>query len=443
MAQAAALALPLPVSQTEPDPGHPPPLRLATAPSRPRLEISPYAAAEALALERALGVGHVLAQILVRRGLADPVAARRFLDAGEAHDPRAFAGIERALDLIQGHIAAGRRIVVHGDYDVDGVCATAVMIRALRSLGADAGWFLPSRVDDGYGLSAATVERLAQRGTALIITVDCGITAVDEVAAARAARMDVVVCDHHAPRADGALPDCPIVHPALCDYPCPTLCGAAVAYKLAAALGAATARDDLDLVALATVADLVPLLDENRRLVREGLAALAATAKPGLRALMAVSRADPSALDTGTLGFRLAPRINAAGRLRRADAGLELVLTDDPVRAKAIAAELDARQRRAARGGAADPVGGRVPGRRAGPPASATCCGQRTGIRGSSGSSPRASSSATIARRCWWRWRARRAVVRGAAFPALTCSAPWTRARRTCAAMAATAPRPA
>jgi single-stranded-DNA-specific exonuclease len=347
MAQAAALAHTPPVSETEPDPAHPPSLRLAidSAPARgpvPRLEIVPYDTAEALALERELGVGHVLAQILVRRGLGDPVAARRFLDAGETHDPRAFAGIERALDLIQGHIAAGRRIVVHGDYDVDGVCATAIMIRALRSLGADAGWFLPSRVDDGYGLSAATVERLAQRGTALLITVDCGITAVDEVAAARAAQMDVVVCDHHAPRADGALPDCPIIHPALCHYPCPTLCGAGVAYKLAVALGAATARDDLDLVALATVADLVPLVDENRRLVREGLAALSATAKPGLRALMAVSRADPSALDTGTLGFRLAPRINAAGRLRRADAGLELVLTEDPARAKAIAAELDA-----------------------------------------------------------------------------------------------------
>jgi single-stranded-DNA-specific exonuclease len=346
MAQAAALAQPLPASGTEPDPARPA-LRLANdaAPARapvPRLQLAPYAAAQALTLQRELGVGHVLAQILVRRDLADPAEARRFLDAKEAHDPGAFAGIEQALDLIRRHIAAGGPIVVHGDYDVDGVCATAIMIRALRSLGAQTSWFLPSRIDDGYGLAAATVQRLAQRGTALIVTVDCGITAVDEVAAARAAGMDVVVCDHHAPRADGALPDCAIVHPALCHYPCPTLCGAGVAYKLACALGARTAEDDLDLVALATVADLVPLVDENRRLVRQGLAALAATGKPGLRALMAVSRADPSALDTGTLGFRLAPRINAAGRLRRADAGLELVLTEDPMRAKAIAAELDA-----------------------------------------------------------------------------------------------------
>ncbi|MGH2867757.1 MAG: single-stranded-DNA-specific exonuclease RecJ, partial [Solirubrobacteraceae bacterium] len=165
--------------------------------------------------------------------------------------------------------------------------------------------------------------------------------AVEPVAAARAAEMQVIVTDHHAPRADGRLPDCPIVHPALSHYPFAGLCGAGVAHKLATALGADTPNDDLDLVALATVADLVPLIDENRRLVRDGLAALANTAKPGLRALMKVSKADPSALDTGTLGFRLAPRINAAGRLRRADAALELLLTEDPRRAAEIAAELD------------------------------------------------------------------------------------------------------
>jgi single-stranded-DNA-specific exonuclease len=151
-----------------------------------------------------------------------------------------------------------------------------------------------------------------------------------------------VVTDHHASRADGELPDCPIVHPAVCDYPCRELCGTGVAYKLAQALGAATAAEDIELVALATVADLMPLRGENRRLVREGLAALANTAKPGLQALMEVSRADPSGLDTQTLGFRLAPRINAAGRLRRADAGLELLLTGDRRRAAEIAAELDA-----------------------------------------------------------------------------------------------------
>jgi single-stranded-DNA-specific exonuclease len=311
------------------------------APQPPALDIPTYDLSAALALERELGVSHVLAQVLVRRGLSDVGAARAFLEPRESHDPVAFAGIDRAVALIERHIRDRGRIVVHGDYDVDGVCATATMVRALRALGADVGWYLPDRLTDGYGLSADTVKRLAARGASLLITVDCAITAVDEVAAARAAGLDVVVSDHHAPRADGRLPDCEIVHPAVCGYPCPDLCGTGVAYKLAQALGAPGAEDDIELVALATVADLMPLAGENRRLVREGLRALSRTSRPGLRALMKVAKVDPSAIDTGTLGFRLAPRINAAGRLRRADAGLELLLTGDERRAGEIATELD------------------------------------------------------------------------------------------------------
>jgi single-stranded-DNA-specific exonuclease len=311
------------------------------APER-ELTLSRYELADALALERALGIGHVLSQVLVRRGLGDPAAARAFLAADECHDPSGFAGIDAALDVIHAAIDAGRRITVHGDYDVDGVCATAIMVRALRSLGGNADWFIPGRVEDGYGLSVATVRRLVARGTGLILTVDCAITAAEEVELARAEGLEVVVTDHHAPRADGRLPDCPIVHPAVCGYPCPELCGTAVAHKLALALGAPSADEEAELVALATVADLVPLTGENRRLVREGIRALAITARPGLRALMAVAKADPSALDASTLGFRLAPRINAAGRLTRADAGLELLLCEDPARAAQIAAELDA-----------------------------------------------------------------------------------------------------
>ena len=305
------------------------------------LLIPAYDLAAAAALGHELGVSHVLAQVLVRRGLSDPAAAREFLHPREAHDPGAFEGIDQAVATIERHVRAAGRIVVHGDYDVDGVCATAVTVRALRSLGADVGWFLPGRLEDGYGLSLETVERLSARGTTLLITVDCGITAVEEIAAARRAGMDVVLTDHHAPRADGRLPDCPIVHPVVCGYPTPDLCGTAVAHKLAEALGAATAPDDRELVALATVADLMPLRGENRRLVREGIAAMANTSRPGLRALMAVSSVDPSALDSGALGFRLAPRINAAGRIRRADAGLELLLTEDLDRAREIAGELD------------------------------------------------------------------------------------------------------
>jgi single-stranded-DNA-specific exonuclease len=316
-----------------------PPAQVARA--APRLVLPGYDLQAARALERELGIGHVLAQVLVRRGLGDPTVAREFLQAEEEHPPSAFAGMAAAVELIQGHLVVGHRVTVHGDYDVDGVCATAVLVRALRSLGASVDWFLPSRMEDGYGLSVETVDRLASRGTQLLITVDCAITAVSEVAAAREAGLDVVVTDHHQPRPDGSLPDAAIIHPAISGYPCAELCGTGVAHKLAQALQAPTAEEDLELVALATVADLMPLQGENRRLVRAGLAALGSTARPGLRALMAVAGVDPSALSTHSLGFRLGPRINAAGRIARADAALELLLTRDQRRAEEIAAELD------------------------------------------------------------------------------------------------------
>jgi len=321
----------------------PAPSSHAASPDVPRLELPQYDLRAALALERDLGVSHVVAQILVRRGYADTASARAFLEPTERHPPEMIDGITEAVQTIERHIRLGSRIVVHGDYDVDGVCATAVLVRALAALGADVGSYLPSRSEDGYGLSAATVQRLCSAGTGLLITVDCGITAVDEVASARAGGMEVVVTDHHTPRSDGKLPECAaIVHPRLGNYPMPDLCGTAVAHKLAEALGAPTVQADLELVALATVADLMPLVGENRRIVREGLAQMAGTRRPGLRALMAVSRTDPSGLDASSLAFRLAPRINAAGRMRRADAGLELLLTEDSERAGAIARELDA-----------------------------------------------------------------------------------------------------
>ncbi len=313
-----------------------------------RLEVAPYDYAAAERLSAALGVSHVTAQVLVRRGFGDPAAARAFLAAGAAHPLDAFGGLRDGAARILAHVQRGARITVHGDYDVDGVSATAVLVRALRTVGGDVDWYLPSRIDDGYGLARATVDRLAARGTQLLVTVDCAITAVEEVAAARAAGLDVVVTDHHAPRADGVLPDAPIVHPLIGGYPCPELCAAGVAHLLARALLEAAGMDpaaadaDLDLVALATVADCVPLVDENRRLVRAGLRALASTRKAGLQALMQVARVDPSGVDAGAIGFRLAPRINAAGRLHRADAGLELLLTTDVERARAVAAELDA-----------------------------------------------------------------------------------------------------
>ncbi|HXV05467.1 MAG TPA: single-stranded-DNA-specific exonuclease RecJ [Solirubrobacterales bacterium] len=303
----------------------------------------PYSYREARVLAEALELSEPIAITLVRRGYRTPEAARAFLEADESHPPGAFGSMAESVELILAAVRERRRIAVHGDFDVDGVCATAILVGALRELGADCDWLIPDRIADGYGLSAANVKRLAVRGTSLIVTVDCGITAVEEVALARSLGMEVVVTDHHQP--GERLPGCPILHPALDGYPFAELCGTAVAWKLACALreaagGGATTEEDRDLVALATVADVVPLVGENRSLVRRGLEEIRRARRPGMRALLEASSCEPTALDEGDLAFRLAPRVNAAGRLYRADAGVELFLTADLGRAAEIAAEL-------------------------------------------------------------------------------------------------------
>jgi single-stranded-DNA-specific exonuclease len=296
----------------------------------------PFSYHEARALAEALEVSDPVAITLVRRGYRTPEEARAFLEADESHPPQDFSSMAAVVERLREALAAGRRITVHGDFDVDGVCATAVLVRALRALGGDCDWLIPDRLADGYGVSAANVKRLAERGTKLLITVDCGITSAEEVALARSLGMEVIVTDHHQP--GDALPACPILHPALDGYPFHELCGTAVAWKLACALR--SDERDLDLVALATVADLVPLLGENRALVKRGLEEVRRARRPGMRALLAASKCEPGEVDEGDLSFRLAPRINAAGRLYRADAGVELFLTDDAERAAEIAEEL-------------------------------------------------------------------------------------------------------
>jgi single-stranded-DNA-specific exonuclease len=301
----------------------------------------PHRVAAELAAE--LGVGELTASVLVRRGFDDAAAARAFL-AGELapHDPFTLGHMRAACERIRTAIGRGERICVHGDYDVDGICATALAVLTLRELGAEVEWHLPSRFDEGYGVSATTIERLAGEGCALVVTVDCGITAVREVAQARELGLDVIVTDHHRPGAE--LPDCPIVATRPSRYPFPELCGTGVVLKLAQALlgvGSEAARRHLDLVALATIADVVPLLDENRSVAIAGLRALAHTRKPGLRALMQTAGVDPAAVDAGAVGFRLAPRINAAGRLGHPAAALELILTDDRGRAERLADKLE------------------------------------------------------------------------------------------------------
>jgi single-stranded-DNA-specific exonuclease len=304
-------------------------------------EAEPYSYAEARALCDELGLSEPVAVTLVRRGYRTPEAAREFLEAGESHPPGAFRSMGAVVERVRGAIEAGERITVHGDFDVDGVCATAILVGALRELGAECDWLIPDRMADGYGLSSGNVELLAVRGTRLLITVDCGITAVEQVAQAKSLGMDVIVTDHHQPGDE--LPDCPILHPAVDGYPFEGLCGTAVAWKLASALreGPGPSSLDLDLVALATVADVVPLVGENRALVKRGLEEVRRARRPGIRALLEVAKCEPTELDEGDLSFRLAPRINAAGRLYRADAGVELFLTDDETRAKEIAVELN------------------------------------------------------------------------------------------------------
>jgi single-stranded-DNA-specific exonuclease len=298
----------------------------------------PYSYADARALREELGLSEPVAVTLVRRGYRTPEQARAFLAADESHPPGAFADMELVVERLRAAIAGGRRITVHGDFDVDGVCATAVTVRTLRELGGEVDWFIPDRIEDGYGLSGDNVRRLVERGTQLLLTVDCGITCASEVAVARELGIEVVVTDHHQQKAE--LPDCPILHPEVSGYPFKSLCGTAVAWKLACALRGEEAVEELDLVALATVADVVPLVGENRSLVRRGLAEIRRAKRPGIRALLEASKCDPERLDEGDLGFRLAPRINAAGRLYRADAGVELFLTEDPERAAAIAEDL-------------------------------------------------------------------------------------------------------
>jgi single-stranded-DNA-specific exonuclease len=294
-------------------------------------------------LVRALGISELTAAILVRRGYSDAAVAKRFLEGEQPpHDPFLLGDMEAACARIHAAVEQRRRICVHGDYDVDGIAATTLAVLLLRELGAEVAWHLPSRFDEGYGVSRATLARLADEGCGLVLTVDCGITAVAEVAEASERGLDVVVTDHHRPGEE--LPDCPVVATRPSDYPFPELCGTGVVYKLGQALfgiDSDVPRKHLDLVALATIADVVPLVDENRSLAIAGLRGLARTSKPGLRALMRSAGVDPAAVDAGAVGFRLAPRLNAAGRLGHPREALELLLTDDEAEARRLADSLE------------------------------------------------------------------------------------------------------
>jgi single-stranded-DNA-specific exonuclease len=306
-------------------------------------QLAPCPHRDAEELAAALEVDEVTASVLVRRGYGSVDEARRFLDGAlPGHDPLLLGDMAEAVETIVAAVEAGARICVHGDYDADGICATALAVLLLRELGADVSWHLPSRFEEGYGLNAQTLTRLAEEGFDLVVTVDCGITAVEEVEHATSLGLEVVVTDHHRPAE--TYPACPVVAPLKGDYPFTGLCGTGVVWKLAEALFGADhpfLERHLDVVALATVADVVPLVDENRALALVGLRRLAQTQKPGLRALLRVAGVDPAVVDEGAIGFRLAPRINASGRLCRPEAALQLLLTEDAAEAKELAEQLE------------------------------------------------------------------------------------------------------
>ena len=289
-----------------------------------------------------LPVPRRLLELLVERGIDTPRLAQEYLHPEKSllHDPMLMQGMDRAVAVIRESIARGDEIIVFGDYDVDGVTATAILLTYLRKQGAKAGFYIPDRHGEGYGLNMAAIDRLAAHAR-LLITVDCGITCPDEVAHARELGMRVIVTDHHqlGPR----LPDCEaVLNPLMGDYPFRRLCGAGVAFKLVQALGGEEAIEPLwELAALATIADIVPLMGENRVIVANGLCAMAQTKRPGLIALMESAGVEPKNVSASDVAYRMAPRINAGGRLALASRGVELLTTRKLETAREIAQELD------------------------------------------------------------------------------------------------------
>ena len=307
---------------------------------------APEAAQE---LVRSLGVPLAMAHALVNRGIATREAAIRFLEPEleNLHEPSEMLDLERAAERLLAAVRDREPILVHGDYDVDGITSTYVLHSALQDLGADVQYRIPARLRDGYGLSVDAIDEAHRRGCKLVVTVDCGITANAAVAHARTLGIDVVVTDHHEPPA--VLPDAvAIVNPLRpgCPYPFKSLAGVGVAFKLVERLlqghgGLDRARRYLDAVALGTIADVVPLVGENRVLARLGLSELNERRNVGLRALIEQAKLADKQITSGHVAFVLAPRLNAAGRIGEAEEALKLLQETDPVRAEKIAQMLE------------------------------------------------------------------------------------------------------
>jgi single-stranded-DNA-specific exonuclease len=301
-------------------------------------------------LQEALSLPEAMCALLVQRNLTDPDRAKAFLRPllSELDSSDALAGLAPATERVLDAVRGGETILVHGDYDVDGIAGATLMTRWIRRIGGNAIPFVPHRLRDGYDLGAAGIGAAMEAGAGLILTVDSGIRAHDAVAEANAAGLEVIVTDHHTP-AETLPPALAVVNPnrADCEYPNKGLCGTGVAYRLCESLVKEEGIDaeelyaSLDLVALATIADVVPLNQENRTLVRYGLKALDQTKLPGLRALMMRAGLGAGPIDAGQVAFRIAPRINAAGRMAEAMTALELLMSDDVAHTSALADRLE------------------------------------------------------------------------------------------------------
>ncbi len=286
-------------------------------------------------------------RILAARGYHDPIAVAAFFGASleDAPDPFQLTGMKAAVDLVEAAIGRGERIAVYGDYDADGITATAILARALRTVGADILTYIPNRFTEGYGVNAEALRELRRRGAELVITCDCGTNSGDAIAG-RSAEMRLIVVDHHEPVGAPAPADA-LINPkqAGCGYPFKGLAACGVAYKLLVALGGRLpelhSEAQLDLVAIGTVADLVPLVGENRAMVAAGLRRLAGERAVGPAALMQVAGVRPP-VTSEHLAFALGPRLNAAGRMLDAELALALLLAQDPQQAQHLAQELDA-----------------------------------------------------------------------------------------------------
>ncbi|PKL83701.1 MAG: single-stranded-DNA-specific exonuclease RecJ [Ignavibacteriae bacterium HGW-Ignavibacteriae-3] len=302
-----------------------------------------------LSLADSLNVSNILATLLLQRGITNFYEAKNFFrpSLDILHDPFLMNGMQEATERVIYALTHNEKITVYGDYDVDGTCSAALMYLFLKELGAQVDTYIPNRLTEGYGVSISSIDILKKRGTNLIITVDCGITAVEEIEHANSLGIETIVCDHH--QSKEIIPNAYAVLDPIkpgCDYPFKHLSGAGVGFKLARAVGERIGKKDLalkfvDLVALAGAADIVPLVDENRVLVKEGLDLINTNPRPGIVALLKSARMEPGNLNAGQIVFTIAPRINAVGRLGDANRAVELFTTSDPQRALELAQILE------------------------------------------------------------------------------------------------------